>query len=164
MSAQTKVKVITEGADLLQASGQRSSFAVDYRWNDDASFYSSTDDILADVFTVVSYDRRSNSRSAGDQTTDMTVAQQARDAAAIIKAMGNDKSIIFGSSGGGIIGLVLAAAKSEVIDFLIVHEPPVIELLPAADAQKWRTFHYNIYMKNLREGWEAALVDFRPRS
>ena len=46
MSAQTKVKVITEGADLLQASGQRSSFAVDYRWNDDASFYSSTDDSL----------------------------------------------------------------------------------------------------------------------
>ena len=85
MSAQTKVKVITEGADLLQASGQRSSFAVDYRWNDDASFYSSTADILADVFTVVSYDRRSNSRSAGDQTTDMTVAQQARDAQLLSK-------------------------------------------------------------------------------
>jgi hypothetical protein len=47
-----------------------------------------------------------------------------------------------------------------VIDFLIVHEPPVIELLPAADAEKWRTFHYNIYMKNLSEGWEPALVDF----
>ena len=59
-----------------------------------------------------------------------------------------------------IIGLELAAAKPEVIDFLIVHEPPVIELLPAADAQKWCTFHYDIYMKNLREGWEAALVDF----
>jgi pimeloyl-ACP methyl ester carboxylesterase len=122
--------------------------------------YSSAADILADVFTVVSFDRRCNSRSTGDQTTDMTVAQQARDAAAIIKAMRNDKAIIFGGSGGGIIGLELAAAKPEVIDFLIVHEPPVIELLPAADAEKWRTFHYNIYMKNLREGWEAALLDF----
>jgi hypothetical protein len=36
----------------------------------------------------------------------------------------------------------------------------VIELLPAADAEKSHTFHYNIYMKNLREGWEAALLDF----
>jgi pimeloyl-ACP methyl ester carboxylesterase len=126
----------------------------------DAGFYSSAADALADVFTVVSYDRRSNSRSRGDRTTDMTIAQQARDAAAIIKAMGNDKAIVFGTSGGGIIGLELAAAKPEVIDFLIVHEPPVIELLPATDAQKWRTFHYDFYMKNLREGSQAALVDF----
>ena len=95
MSAQTKVKVITEGADLLQASGQRSSFAVDYRWNDDASFYSSTDDILADVFTVVSNDRRSNSRSAGDQTTDMTVAQQARDAGSDYQSNGKRQIYYF---------------------------------------------------------------------
>ena len=40
------------------------------------------------------------------------------------KAIGNDKAIIFG---GGIISLELAAVKLEVIDFLIVHEPPVIE-------------------------------------
>jgi pimeloyl-ACP methyl ester carboxylesterase len=42
--------------------------------------------------------------------------------------MGSDKAIIFGSSGGGIIGLELAAANPEVIDFLIIHEAPVIEL------------------------------------
>jgi pimeloyl-ACP methyl ester carboxylesterase len=58
----------------------------------------------------------------------MTVAQQARDVVAIVKAMGSDKAIIFGSSGGGIIGLELAAANPEVIDFLIIHEAPVIEL------------------------------------
>ena len=43
----------------------------------------------------------------------MTIAQQARDATAIIKAIGNDKAIIFGSSGGGIISLELAA-----VDFI----------------------------------------------
>ena len=90
----------------------------------------------------------------------MTVAQQVRDATAIIKAMGVDKAIVFGSSGGAIIGLELATAKPEVIDFLIVHEAPVIDLLPAGNAEKWRSFHYNIYMKSQREGWEAALVDF----
>jgi pimeloyl-ACP methyl ester carboxylesterase len=116
--------------------------------------------ILANEFTVLNYDRRCNSRSTGDRSIDMTVAQQARDVVAIIKAMGSDKAIIFGSSGGGIIGLELAAANPEVIDFLIIHEAPVIELLPAADAEKWRSFHYDIYMKSLSEGWEAALVDF----
>ena len=96
-------------------------------------------------------------RSTGDRSIDMTVAQQARDVVAIVKAIGSDKAIIFGSSGGGIIGLELAAANPEVIDFLIIHEAPVIELLPAADAEKWRSFHYDIYMKSLSEGWEAAL-------
>jgi pimeloyl-ACP methyl ester carboxylesterase len=160
-----KEKVIAEGAEIYcERRGNGPLLLLITGGMGDAGFYSSAADILADVFTVVSFDRRCNSRSTGDQTTDMTVAQQARDAAAIIKAMRNDKAIIFGSSGGGIIGLELAAAKPEVIDFLIVHEPPVIELLPAADAEKWRTFLYNIYIKNMREGWEAALLTFRPRS
>ncbi|MGH9953144.1 MAG: alpha/beta fold hydrolase, partial [Nitrososphaeraceae archaeon] len=82
----------------------------------DAGFYTSTADNLANGFTIVSYDRRCNSRSTGDRTTDMTVAQQSRDAAAIIKAMGYDKAFVFGSSGGGIISLELAATRPEVID------------------------------------------------
>ena len=64
-------------------------------------------DILADKFTVVSYDRRCNSRSSGDRSVDMTVAQQARDAASIIKAMGDGKAVVVGRSGGAIIGLEL---------------------------------------------------------
>ena len=61
--------------------------------------------------------------------------------------------IIFWSSGGGITGLELPAVKPEVIDFLIVHEPPVIDLLPDTDAKRWRSFHHDIYMKGLRKGW-----------
>ena len=79
----------------------------------DAGFYSSAAEKLADQFTVVGYDRRCNSRSSGDRTKDMTVAQQARDAAAIIKAMGADKAIVFGSSGGAIIGLELSSRDTE---------------------------------------------------
>jgi hypothetical protein len=36
----------------------------------------------------------------------------------------------------------------------------VIELLPDTDAKRWRSFHHDIYMKSLREGWQAALPDF----
>jgi hypothetical protein len=72
--------------------------------------------------------------------------------------MGAGKAIIFGSTGGDIIGPKLAVVKPEVIYFLIVREAPVIELLP--DAEKWRSFHNDIYMKNQCEGWEGALVEF----
>ena len=90
----------------------------------------------------------------------MTVAQQARDAASIIKAMGVDKAIVVGRSGGAIIGLELAATRPELIDFLIVYEAPVIELLPEPKAQRWRTFVDEIYLKNQREGSQAAQTEF----
>jgi pimeloyl-ACP methyl ester carboxylesterase len=160
-SAPIKEKVITEGAEIYcERRGNGPLLLLITGGMGDAGFYYSAADILANEFTVLNYNRRCNSRSTGDRSIDMTVAQQARDAAAIIKAMGHDKAIIFGSSGGGIIGLELAAAKPEVINFLIVHEPPVIELLPAADADKYRSFHHDIYLKYLREGWKAALPDF----
>jgi hypothetical protein len=54
----------------------------------------------------------------------------------------------------------LAAARPEVIDFLIVHEAPVIELLPETDAEKWRSFVHDIYTKSQRDGWQAALHEF----
>jgi pimeloyl-ACP methyl ester carboxylesterase len=141
-SAPVKEYVITEGAKIYcERRGNGHLLLLITGAMGDAGFYSSAANILADRFTVVSYDRRSNSRSTGDPTINMTIAHQARDAAAIIKAIGNYKAIVFGCSGGGIISLELAAVKPEVIDFLIVHEPPVIELLPAADAEKWRSYH-----------------------
>ena len=69
----------------------------------------------------------------------MTVAQQARDAASVINKMGFDKAIVIGRSGGAIIGLRTRATRPELVDFLIVHEAPVIELLPEPKAQRWRT-------------------------
>ena len=127
---------------------------------EDAGFYYFAADILAKKFTVVYYDRRCNSRSSGNRNVDMIVAQQACDAASIIKTMGVDKAIVVGRSGGAIIGLELAATRPELIDFLIVHEAPVIELLPEPKAQRWRTFVDEIYLKNQREGSQAAQTEF----
>jgi pimeloyl-ACP methyl ester carboxylesterase len=127
---------------------------------EDAGYYSSAADILADKFTVVSYDRRCNSRSSGDRSVDMTVAQQARDAASVIRAMGDGKAVVVGRSGGAIIGLELATTMPEVIDFLIVYEAPVIEMLPMGDAEKWSSFVNKIFTKNQSEGSQAAQTEF----
>ena len=66
--------------------------------------------------------------------------------------MGFEKAIILGRSGAAIIGLELAATRPELIDFLIVHEAPVIELLPEPKAQRWRTFVDEIYAKSQHQG------------
>jgi pimeloyl-ACP methyl ester carboxylesterase len=82
----------------------------------------------------------------------MTVAQQARDAASVINAMGVDKAIVVGRSGGAVKDLELAATRPELIDFLIVHEAPVIQLLHEPKAQRWRTFVDEIYAKSQHQG------------
>ena len=80
--------------------------------------------------------------------------------ASVIKAMGDGKSVVVGRSGGAIIGLELATTMPEVIDFLIVYEAPVIEMLPMADAEIWRSFVDNIFTKNQFEGSQAAQTEF----
>jgi pimeloyl-ACP methyl ester carboxylesterase len=157
----TREKVLNEGAEIYcERRGNGSILLLIHGGMEDAGYYSSAADILADKFTVVSYDRRCNSRSSGDRSVDMNIAQQARDAASIIKAMGDETAVVVGRSGGAIIGLELAATMPEVIDFLIVHEAPVIEMLPKGDAEKWRSFVYNIYTKSQREGSHAAQTEF----
>ena len=81
MSAQTKEKVITEGAEIYcEHRGSGPLLLLITGGMGDAGFYSSAADILANEFTVLNYDRRCNSRSTGDRSIDMTVAQHARDA------------------------------------------------------------------------------------
>jgi pimeloyl-ACP methyl ester carboxylesterase len=156
-----KKKIISEDAEIYcERRGDGPLLLLIHGAMEDAGFYSSAADILARKFAAVSYDRRCSSRSSGNRNIDMTVAQQARDATSIIKAMGFDKAIIVGRSGGAIIGLELAATRPELIDFLIAHEPAVIELLPEPEAQRWRTFVDGIYSKSQREGWQAAQTEF----
>jgi pimeloyl-ACP methyl ester carboxylesterase len=155
-------KVITEGAEIYcerRCNGTLLVLLI-HGAMEDAGFYYSAADILAEKFTVVTYDRRCNSRSSGNRDADMTVAQQARDATSIINTTGFDKAIVVGRSGGAIIGLEIAATRPELIDFLIVHEAPVIELLPEPKVQRWSTFVDEIYKKSQREGPQVAQAEF----
>ena len=154
-------KILNEGAEIYcERRGNGPILLMIHGAMEDAGYYSSAADILADKFTVVSYDRRCNSRSSGDRSVDMTIAQQARDAASIIKAIGDGKALVVGRSGGAIIGLELAATMSEMIDFLIIYEAPVIEMLPEGDVEKWRSFVRNIYIKSQHEGSLSAQTEF----
>jgi hypothetical protein len=63
-------------------------------------------------------------------------------------------------SGGAVLDLKLATNRSELIDSLIVHELPVIELLHETEAKRWRSFVNEVYHKSLHEGSDVARIEF----
>jgi pimeloyl-ACP methyl ester carboxylesterase len=96
----------------------------------DAGYYSEVAEKLADAYTVLNYDRRGNSRSTvDDPTAPLRMEQQSADAMAVLAHHDMTSALVFGGSGGALIGLDLAARHSPAVDGLIAHEPPVLSLL-----------------------------------
>ena len=78
----------------------------------------------------------------GESTVDdpslaVTPEIEADDLAHIIDTLGAGKADVFGSSGGAVAGLALAAGHPDKVDTVIAHEPPVADMLP--DASHVRT-------------------------
>jgi pimeloyl-ACP methyl ester carboxylesterase len=114
--------------------------------------------LLSRKFTCAAFDRRQMSASQVKVNKVMNIPQQARDVRAVIHAMGYTKSIVFGSSLGGIIGFQLAIDHPEVIVHLICHEAPTIMFPPDATAQlEWGLDNLEIYKTS---GVEAAAKAF----
>ncbi|MGW1777690.1 alpha/beta fold hydrolase [Streptomyces sp. NPDC002143] len=102
----------------------------------DAGYYTAVAEDLADAFTVITYDRRGNSRSGGAGDGPMRLTQQAADARALIDGLAGGRALVFGNSAGAIIGLTLAAAHPEALAGLIAHEPPAVNVLPDGDPER----------------------------
>ncbi|MGH8629812.1 MAG: alpha/beta fold hydrolase, partial [Burkholderiales bacterium] len=101
----------------------------------DAGHFARVAPLLAVTYTVVTYDRRGNSRSPATEQT--SLEQQADDAAELLRSLRLSPATVFGTSGGAIIALKLALRRPEVCRSLIVHEPPFLSVLPnAAEAGK----------------------------
>ncbi|WP_208647282.1 alpha/beta fold hydrolase [Corallococcus interemptor] len=88
-------------------------------------------DLLAQRFTVFSYDRRGRGDS-GD-TPPHALEREVEDLAALITAAGGSAAV-FGNSSGGLLALD-AAARGLSIPKLVVYEPPVI-----LDVERARAF------------------------
>jgi pimeloyl-ACP methyl ester carboxylesterase len=90
----------------------------------DAGHFERVAQLLCDEFTIVTYDRRGNSRSPrpdGWQST--STEEQSDDAARLIEALGIAPAAVFGTSGGAIIGLNLLIRHPELVRGAILHEP-----------------------------------------
>jgi pimeloyl-ACP methyl ester carboxylesterase len=85
--------------------------------------------------TVVTYDPRGMGRSVRkDDRVDAVPTVQAADVHAVIEALGVGPVEMFASSGGAVAALALVTAHPGDVTTLVAHEPPMIPVLPDADA------------------------------
>jgi pimeloyl-ACP methyl ester carboxylesterase len=99
----------------------------------DAGNFTRAAELLAGEFTVITYDRRGNSRSPrpiGWTTT--SVPEQADDAAGLIQALALGPVCVFAASAGALIGLDLAIRKPSLLRGAVLQEPSLFSLLPNA--------------------------------
>jgi pimeloyl-ACP methyl ester carboxylesterase len=85
--------------------------------------------------TVVTYDPRGLGRSTRkDGRVDHSPTVQANDVHAVVEALDAGPVEMFASSGGAVTALALVAAHPDDVVTLVAHEPPLIPVLPDADA------------------------------
>jgi pimeloyl-ACP methyl ester carboxylesterase len=87
--------------------------------------------------TVITYDPRGLGRSIRrDGRVDNSPTVQANDVHAVIEALAAGPVEMFASSGGAVAALALVAAYPDDVVTLVAHEPPLITVLPDAEAAK----------------------------
>src|SRR5829696_2492974 len=85
--------------------------------------------------TVVTYDPRGLGRSTRrDGRVDNVPTVQADDVHAVIQALGAGPVEMFASSGGAVAALALVTGYPDDLTTLVAHEPPLIPVLPDAEA------------------------------
>jgi pimeloyl-ACP methyl ester carboxylesterase len=125
----------------------------------DAGIFTGLARRLADRYTVVAYDPRGNSRSTFEGTPEeQQLDVHGDDAARLIEALGDEPAFVLGSSGGGQIGLNLAARHPERVRVLVAHEPPCVNVLPDPSEELAGT--QDVYDTYRRQGVGPALQKF----
>jgi pimeloyl-ACP methyl ester carboxylesterase/DNA-binding transcriptional MerR regulator len=128
----------------------------------DCAYYSAIAGILARDYTVITYDRRGNSRSRlRGAPARLTMAEQSADAVAVLRACGFRSAAIFGNSGGATIALDLAARDPQAAHTVVAHEPPVPRVLPAAG--DYLSIFDEVEQVLHAQGWQAAFTLFQVR-
>ena len=117
---------------------------------------------LAPLFpdrTVVTYDPRGLGRSTRkDGRVENEPEVQASDLHALIEALGAGPVEMFASSGGAVTALALVAGYPGDLVTLVAHEPPLIDVLPDAEAaRRARNGFRDTY---LAKGWGAGMAAF----
>lgn len=116
---------------------------------------------LAELFddrTVVLYDPRGAERSTLAPGGEVTMPLHADDLHRIVEALGIGPVDVFGSSGGGIVGLSWIEQHPEDLRTFVAHEPPLTavledrEVADAAELDIVATYH--------RDGYGPAMAKF----
>ena len=125
----------------------------------DAAMYRDLVRELAQRFTVITFDRRGNSRSRWKHTEQCGgLTAQARDVVAVMDDAGVERAFVFGNSAGALVTLSLLTSHADRVAGAIVHEPPVIQVLP--DAAERVAYFDDLGRITQREGALRAMLKF----
>jgi pimeloyl-ACP methyl ester carboxylesterase len=110
--------------------------------------------------TVVTYDPRGLGRSTRkDGRDDHSPTVQAEDVHAVIEALGAGPVEMFASSGGAVTALALVAAHPDDVVTLVAHEPPMLPVLPDAEAAERAMVAFrDVYMAKGSSAGMAAFI------
>jgi pimeloyl-ACP methyl ester carboxylesterase len=110
--------------------------------------------------TVVTYDPRGLDRSTRrDGRVDNSPTVQANDVHAVIETLGAGPVEMFASSGGAVTALALVASYPDDVVTLVAHEPPLIPVLPDAEAaERARAGVRDAYEANGQGAGMAAFI------
>jgi pimeloyl-ACP methyl ester carboxylesterase len=90
---------------------------------------------LTGTHTVLTFDPRGIGRSTIDEPAqEITIPTQADDVRLLLDKAGGGPARVFASSGGAITALELVTRHPDHVRTLVLHEPPLVELLPDRDA------------------------------
>ena len=109
--------------------------------------------------TVITYDPRGLGRSVRtDGRNDSVPAVQASDVHAVIQALDAGPVEMFASSGGAVTALALVTAYPGDVTALVAHEPPLVGVLPDAEAAARAVARFRDAY--LTHGWGAGMAAF----
>ncbi|WP_117210211.1 alpha/beta hydrolase [Allorhizocola rhizosphaerae] len=131
--------------------------------NGDATPFEPLANLIADRYTVITYDRRGFSRSPllSRVETHRRLADDVADARRLLERLAGTHAYVFGSSSGAIIALALLEHHPRHVRALVCHEPPLASVLP--DATRWLDFYADLYIVYRDRGPDEARRMFRSR-
>lgn len=137
-----------------EARGSGSAILLITGGSGDADEWAQVAAALAEEFTVVTYDRRGFSRSPRPEGwTATSVAEQADDAAGLLRALDLAPAVVVGHSSGGSIACSLVERHPEVVRHAVIYEPPLFAVVP----------HGEEILGGYRAAIEQAMAEGGPR-
>ncbi len=118
---------------------------------------------LASLFTVISYERRgyAGSIQAAAPAPDVLMKVNGDDAAALIRHLSPGTPVtVFATSGGAMVSFELIRRHGSLVRTLILHEPPVMSIVPATELPSWEKALQQTSNAYLTEGIKAAIETF----
>src|SRR5918995_4738110 len=124
----------------------------------DAGHWTAVADALSDTFTVLTYDRRANSRSPRPQDwTAAPIDEQADDAAELLRALDLTPAVAYGNSSGASIVTSVLLRHPEVLRGAILHEPPFVEV--TADGDQFNAELGQIITEGMEKGGPPTAME-----